>query len=201
MEKNKLIMFGVLAVVILLVFGTFAMTSAQAKEDCKLVIKSNSTLSQGNYIKVKLSALNNTPISNQTINITITDENKTSEHFSVVTNENGEGKLKLDQDEGKYNVTCNYGGNEKYAANSTSKKIKIENKVEETQTESTSSSSSSDDGYTYSNQKQDYVKNSGEWSSSSNGDQVYSYQGSDGVIYEEYYDSNGNKISSEDHYR
>ena len=201
MDKNKKIILATIVVVILLAIGIFATMTTHAKEDCKLVIKSNSTLSEGEYLKVKLTDLNNTPISNQTINITITDKNKTSEYFSVVTNEKGVGKLKLDQSAGKYNITCNYGGNENYTSNSTSKKIKIENKIEETQVESTSSSSSNDEGYTYSSQKQDYVKNSGEWSTTANGDRAYTYKGSDGVIYEEYYDSNGNPISSEDHYR
>ena len=60
---------------------------------------------------------------------------------------------------------------------------------------------SNDNDYVYSAQKGGYVKSSGQYDSDGHGGSVYSYQGSDGVIYERYYDSNGKEISSEEHYR
>lgn len=62
-------------------------------------------------------------------------------------------------------------------------------------------SKNSGDEYVYSKQKGDYVKASGQYETDSRGHGIYSYQGSDGVIYEQYYDSNGNPISSEEHYK
>ena len=62
-------------------------------------------------------------------------------------------------------------------------------------------SKSSGDEYVYSAQKGGYVKASGQYDTDSQGNGIYSYQGSDGVIYEQYYDSNGNPISSEEYYR
>ena len=62
-------------------------------------------------------------------------------------------------------------------------------------------SKNSGDEYVYSKQKGDYVKASGQYETDSRGHGIYSYQGSDGVLYEQYYDSNGNPISSEEHYK
>lgn len=62
-------------------------------------------------------------------------------------------------------------------------------------------SKSNGDEYVYSAQKGGYVKASGQYDTDSKGNGIYSYKGSDGVIYEQYYDSNGNPISSEEYYR
>ena len=60
---------------------------------------------------------------------------------------------------------------------------------------------SKDSDYIYSPQKGGYIKASGQYDSDGRGNNIYSYQGSDGVIYERYYDSNGREISSEEYYR
>ena len=75
--------------------------------------------------------------------------------------------------------------------------LKIKEKAAKAKVES----SSSDESYTYSRQAGRYIRDSGDWSQSANGDQIYSYKGDDGVIYEKYYDANGNPVSSEEHYR
>ncbi len=58
----------------------------------------------------------------------------------------------------------------------------------------------SDKGLVYSPQKGEYVDPSGQYEKDSRGNTVHTYQGSDGVIYEEYYDGDGNPISSEEYY-
>lgn len=201
MEKNRILIVVIIAVIAILAIGIFMGMSNTHKIDTNLTINADSPIYEGDSIKIKLTDLNNTPISNQTVNVTITDKDNTSEYYSVVTNAKGVAKLKLDKDKGKYKINCTYGGNENYTGNSTVKKIKIEKEVVEAQTSSSSSSSSSgSDGYTYSAQKGGYVKNSGQWSSDSGGNSIYSYKGGDGVIYERYYDSNGKEISTEDYY-
>lgn len=197
MDKNKIVIIGVIVVIVILTIGILMAFSNNEKMDTKLKIKVEKPVHEGDSIKVKLTDLNNTPIANQTVNITITDKDNTSSYYSVVTNSKGVGKLKLEKGVGKYKINCTYGGNENYTGNSTAKKIKIEKEV----VESTSSSSSYDDGYTYSKQHDKYFKDSGEWNTEANGDLSYTYKGSDGVLYEKYYDSNGNPISSEEHYR
>ena len=204
-----MIIIALIAVILALVVGMFAMAN-HAKEDTKLAITSNSTLHEGDSIDVKLTDLNGTPLSDQTINITITDKNNTGYYYSVVTNEKGVGKLKLDKSEGNYTVNCTFGGNENFTGNTTTKEIRIENDVAETQSSSSSSSSnsasgsssgsSSSDDYVYSAQGDKYVKKSGQWESDGRGNSIYSYQGSDGVIYERYYDSNGKEIDPNVYY-
>lgn len=153
MDKNKLIMTVLVIIILILAVALFA-TNYHAKDDVKLNIISNSTLHEGDYIKVKLTDLNNTHITNQTINITITDENDTSSYYSTVTNNKGIATLKLDKFEGNYTVNCTFDGDENYNGNSTSKKITIEKDVVEAQANNSyssysgsSQSSDSNSGY------------------------------------------------------
>lgn len=74
-------------------------------------------------------------------------------------------------------------------------------KIDNNTDKNSKNSENSGDEYVYSQQKGDYVKASGQYETDSKGNGIYSYQGSDGVIYENYYDSNGNPISSEEYYR
>ena len=200
MEKNKLMIVGLIIVIAILAVGIFMALSNHEKMDTKLTIKVDSPVHEGDYIKVKLMDLNKTPIANQTVNITITDKDNASTYYSVVTNAKGVGKLKLEKGVGSYRINCSYAGNENYTGNSTVKKIKIEKEVVETQTASSSSQYNSDD-YVYSAQGDKYVKKSGQWGSDSQGNSVYTYQGSDGVIYERYYDPSGREIPANEYYR
>lgn len=197
-NKNKIIIIALIVIIIALLVAIITVMPNLNKHDTDLTFTSKSTLTEGDSIKIQLTDDNGTALANQTVNITITDKDKTSDYHSVVTDAKGIAKLKLDKNPGKYEITVIYGGDDNYDSCNATKKITIEEKVVE-QTQSSSSSSSDD--YVYSPQKGGYVKKSGQWDKDSNGNNIYSYQGSDGVIYEEYYDSNGNKISSEDYYR
>ena len=110
-----------------------------SKQDTQLKFKSNSTLNEGDSIKIKLSDANGTAIANQTVNITVTDNDKASDNQSVETNEKGIATLKLDKDAGKYTVIVIYNGNDKYNGCNATKKITVEEKV--VQAEATSSQS------------------------------------------------------------
>ena len=146
-NKNIIIILLIVVVIIAAAIGVMLLSPFDSKEDTKLTITSNKTLHEGDKLKVKLTDINGTKISNETINITITDSKGVNSHYSVVTNSKGVGTLKLDKSPGKYTVNCTYGGNENYTGNSTSKKIKIEEVVEQTQvTEQASSASSSSSG-------------------------------------------------------
>ena len=143
MEKNKMIILALIVVIAALLVGMAAiMMPNMGKQDTKLKFKSNSTLTEGDSLKVKLTDANGTAIANQTVNIIITNKNKSTDH-SVVTNEKGVGTLKLDKNSGKYNVTVSYGGNDKYKGCNVTKKITIEEKVAEAQVTSSSSGGSS----------------------------------------------------------
>ena len=154
-NKEKIIIVALIIVIVALLVGIFAAMPHTAKKDTKLIFKSNSTLTEGGSIKIKLTDANGTAIANQTVNITITDKSKSSDYHSVVTDSKGIGTLKIDKDPGKYNVTVSYNGNDNFTGCNATKKIKIEKKViEETNQnqneyvgDDSSSSSSSNENY------------------------------------------------------
>ena len=146
MDKNKMIILALIVVIAALLVGMAAMMMPNmGKQDTKLKFKSNSTLTEGDSLKVKLTDANGTAIANQTVNIIITNKNKSTDH-SVVTNEKGVGTLKMDKDSGKYNVTVSYGGNDKYKGCNVTKKITIEEKVAEATVSENSAQSSQSGG-------------------------------------------------------
>ena len=158
MDKNKIIILALIVVIAALLVGmAFTMMPNMTKQDTKLKFKSNSTLTKGDSLKIKLTDANGTAIANQTVNITITNKNGASDNHSVVTNAKGVGTLKLDKGAGKYNVTVSYGGNDKYNGCNATEKLTIEEKVDEVQSTSSSGSDSSsssnyDSGAFYSKQ-------------------------------------------------
>ena len=85
-------------VIVALLVGIFAAMPHTAKKDTKLIFKSNSTLTKGDSLKIKLTDANGTAIANQTLNVTIKDKKGVSDNHSVVTNAKGVGTLKLDKD-------------------------------------------------------------------------------------------------------
>ena len=151
MDKNKLVIAVLIVVVLALAAGVFLSLPGHAKQDTQVIITCNSTLHEGDEVYVKLMDLNKTPIENQTVNVTITDNDNVDSSYSVLTNAKGVGKLKLDKVVGNYSINCTYAGNEKYDGNSTVKDISIEKEVVEAQVES--SSSNSDPGAFYSRQR------------------------------------------------
>ena len=207
MDKNKTIILILLVVIAILAAG-LVMSNMHSieKKQTKLTILGNSSINEGDAIKVKLTDLNKTPIANQTVNITVTGKDNTSEYFSVVTNDKGVGKLDMNKSQNKsqgdYKINCTYGGNDNYTANSTAKKIKIVKKASQAESSSSEShESSNSDDYVYSRQAGGYVKKSGQYDTDTRGNTVYSYQGDDGVIYQKYYDSNGNPMSTDEYMR
>ena len=144
MDRNMIIIVALIAIIVALLVGIFAMMPNMTKQDTKLTFESNATLTEGDSIKIKLTDANGTAIANQTVNVTITDKNNTSDYHSVVTDGDGVGKLKLDKNSGKYNVTISYGGNDNFTGCNATQKltIKEKEKVVEAQTSSSSSSSS-----------------------------------------------------------
>lgn len=157
MDKNKIIILALIVIIAALLICVAAMMIPNmSKQDTKLIFKSNSTLTEGDSIKIKLTDANGTAITNQTVNVKIIDMNGTSDNHSVVTNGKGVGTLKIDKNAGNYSVTFTYGGNDKYNGCNVTKKITIEEEVvvEETTSsqqvsseKSSSSSSANDDGY------------------------------------------------------
>ncbi|WP_405306114.1 hypothetical protein [Methanobrevibacter sp.] len=202
-NRNLMIILLAVIVVIAVVAGVMLLNPINAKEPTKIKITSdNEQYENEGELSIKLTDLNKTPISKEIVNITITNKKgKVVVDEVVKTNSKGKAKLDLNLKKGKYKVNVSYDGNGNFTGNNTTQKLTIKEKeVIESESSSSSGGSSSDD-YVYSSQKGDYVKASGQMETDSHGNSVYTYQGSDGVIYEKYYDSNGKEISTEDYYR
>ena len=157
MDKNKIIILALIVFIAALLVGVFVIMPNMGKQDTKLTLKNNVTLTQGDSLKIKLTNLKENSIANQTVNITITDKDNHTDHHSLVTDFKGTVILKMDKNPGKYEMTISYGGNEKYNGDNITKVITIksngvEKAIEEPATQqstesSSSSSVSEDDGY------------------------------------------------------
>ena len=135
MEKNKFIIIALIAVIALLVVAIAAAMPNLSKQDVDLKFKGNSTLTEGDSIEISLTDENGTAIANQTVNVTVKEKNGSSENHSVITNENGSGKLQLDKLAGEYEIILAYGGNDDYNALNATRNITVEEKVVEAQTD------------------------------------------------------------------
>ena len=198
-NRNIIIILLVVIVVCAAAIGFALFNPTHAKEPTKIKITSDKEqYKKDAKLSIELKDLNKTPLSKEIVNVTITDKNgKVVVDDVLKTASKGKAKLDLNLKKGKYKVNVTYGGNENYTGNNTTQNLKIKEKAAKANVES----SSSDESYTYSRQAGRYIRDSGDWSQSANGDQIYSYKGDDGVIYEKYYDANGNPVSSEEHYR
>lgn len=145
-DKHKIIILVLIVIILALLVGLAMVMPNTNKKDTNLTFKGESTISEGDSIKIQLTDDNGTALANQTVNITVTDKDKASSYYSVVTDANGTGELKFDKSAGEYNVTATYNGNENYAGSNANKKVT----VEEVQTTSTSSSSSQSSSLPYS---------------------------------------------------
>lgn len=150
-NKNIIIIIALIAIIAALLVGLVAMMPNTNKDDTKLAFKGNATLTEGDSLKIQLTDANGTAISNQTVDVTVTDKDQTSDYHSVVTNEKGVGTLKLDKDSGKYTVTISYGGNDRYKASNATKTITIEEEVVQAEVTSSQSQASSGNPYDINN--------------------------------------------------
>ena len=150
--KSKNILILLLIVVAIFAFSTGVALSNpfDSKEATKVKITSDKSQYEGGKLTVKLTDLNNTPISKEKLNITIIDKKgKVVVNKTVKTNSKGNAKLDLDLKEGKYKVNVTYAGNENYTGNNATQNLTIEEEVVEEAVES----SSYDSGAFYSHQE------------------------------------------------
>lgn len=128
MDKNKLIIIAIVAVIAVLIIGLAVVMPGFGKEKANVTIKSNDTISQGESIEIELTDVNGTPIDNETVNVTLTDENGTEDiRVMVVTDDEGVAEVEIDdeQETGNYTVECTFEGNENFTENTTTQEIEI----------------------------------------------------------------------------
>ncbi len=145
MKYNNIIIILLIIVLILVAgIGVMFLTSTNAKEPTDIKITSNNEQNEGGELSAILTDLNGTPLSNESVNITITNsEGKAVIENVVKTDLNGEAKLNLNLEKGEYNVNITYSGNAKYAQNNTNQKLTIKEAVTNTVSSTSSSQSSS----------------------------------------------------------
>ena len=124
--------------------------------------------------------MNNTPIANQRVNITIIDAKGEENHQAVTTDANGEGSLQLNGlTLGVYNMNVTYGGNDNYTICNTTQKLTMAEKVTISESNTVTSSS---------------TKNNYDWKTSTEGFEYRTEFSSDGGLRE--YDRSGRLVGS-----
>lgn len=131
MDKNKIIIIALIAIIAVLIIGLAVVMPGFGKDKSNITIKSNDTISQGDSIKIELADVNGTPIENETVNVTVKDvKNGTVEKKATVTNDDGVAKLKMDDKPGNYTVECKFDGNENYSEDTTTRQVEIVDDVD-----------------------------------------------------------------------
>ena len=144
-NRNIIIILIVIIVVLAAAIGVMLLNPDIGKEQTKIKITSDKEQLEGGELNIKLTDLNKTPASKQTVNIKITDnKGKVVVDEVVKTNSKGKAKLDLDLKKGKYKVNVTYDGNENYTGCNATQKLKIKKAYTEvTSSQSGGSSSSS----------------------------------------------------------
>ncbi|WP_298525321.1 hypothetical protein [uncultured Methanobrevibacter sp.] len=136
MDKNKILIIALIAVIAVLILGLAIAMPNFGKEKVNVTVKSNDTISQGESIEIELTDVNGTPIENETVNVTLKDENGTEDvKVAVITDDEGIAEVEVDEDQevGNYTVECTFEGNDNFTENTTTQEIEIvEEVVEET---------------------------------------------------------------------
>ena len=145
-QKNIIIILLIVIIILAAAIGVMCLSPSVAKQDTKIAITSNDTLYEGSNLTVKLTDINGTGISNQTVNVTLKGNDGVSSYFSVVTNSMGIGTLKLDKSAGNYTVNVTFAGNDNYTGSTASQDLEIKEEVVEQPAAQQSSSSSSNGG-------------------------------------------------------
>ena len=150
-NKNLIIVVLVIIVILAAAIGITVLHPFDTKEPSKVKITSNKTLVEGSALTFKLTDMNKTPITDEIVNITVTDSKGKVVFDNVVkTDSKGKAKVDLDLKKGKYNVTVSFGGNNNYTSSNDTQKLTVKEKNVESEPASQSNqaqSSSNDDNY------------------------------------------------------
>ncbi len=165
MENRNIIIILIVAIVVLAaVIGFILMNPTHTKVPCKIKITSDKEQYKGGKLSVQLTGLNNTPLSKEVVNVTVTDKKgKVVVDEVVKTNSKGKAKLDLKLKKGNYKVNVTYGGNENYTGDNATQKLTIKEKAVKAENSGSSSANSASPRYTtdehgtYDNVKDMYI--------------------------------------------
>ena len=149
-NKNIIIILIVIIVVLAATVGVlFFQQMAKEKSNLKIADKS---INIGDAMVVVLTDTQGNPITNETINIKLTDKDGVTIDEKIKTNSKGKAKFKMEE-KGKYSVECKFDGNDKYSSTSIADNITVKKATTETisqkqtSSDTSSSSSASDDSF------------------------------------------------------
>lgn len=125
MDRNRMIVVALIIIIAVLIIGLAVIMPNYGKEKSNVTITNNDTVTKGDSIDIELKDVNGTPIENETVNVTITAKNGTSEQKSAVTNDKGVAKVEVDVDVGNYTVDCKFEGNDNFTEDTTSEDIEV----------------------------------------------------------------------------
>ena len=141
MENDKIII-ALLIILVAMIVMAFVVFNP-FKENVNLAVTSGASLNDGDNFAVSLSTSNGLPIANAVVDITLIDANGGKNPQKVTTDGSGKGVLQINGvTPGTYNVTVSFSGNDKYASNTISQNLQI-NEAKTTPVSSGGSSSSS----------------------------------------------------------
>ena len=129
--KNIIMILVAVIVVLAAAIGFAFLNPTDAKAQSKINITSDDEQFEGGELSIELTDLNNTPISKQSLNVSLTNgSGETVVDEVVTTDSQGSAKLDLNLSEGNYTVTVNYGGNDNYTGNNTTQDLTIMSEAE-----------------------------------------------------------------------
>ena len=121
------------------------------KQKANITIESNDALNQGDSIKINLTAVNGTPIDNETVNVTIKNDTGDVENQVVTfTDDEGVAEIIVSEEPGNYTVECTFEGNDNFTEDTTTQEIEVTEEVEPVED---TSSTDDDPGAFYSAQE------------------------------------------------
>ncbi|MBR6024417.1 MAG: hypothetical protein IK044_05585 [Methanobrevibacter sp.] len=139
--KNILLVIAI----ILVVAGTFMFLmahQAHPKQDTKIMMTSADNITEGDNITVKLTDANNTPLTNQNLNVSIVGGSGESVLKSLTTDGNGEATVETDNSTtGSCALVVKYGGNDEFDGCNFTDNVVINKKVVKVKTNLTNTSS------------------------------------------------------------
>ena len=144
---NKNIIIAILIVIVVIAVGVAAYNmnahGQNGKENTSIQFLSQDNLKNGDQVQFVLKDAKGNALANQHVNITYV-ENGQTQTYSIITDQSGKGFLVLkNENPGQYEVTVNYGGDQKHNGCTAKKTITIQegesNAATSTETNSTAS--------------------------------------------------------------
>jgi hypothetical protein len=107
---NKNIIIAILVVIIIAAGAAIMFGHSTGKIDTQINFLNNDTIQNGEKLQFELKDTQGNPVTSQVLNISYNNEK-----YSVTTDQNGKGYLYISgENDGKYDITVQYAGNEKY---------------------------------------------------------------------------------------